>query len=1372
MIHVKRSGILWYFVLFVTYCFGQELPVIHRINDNPSKSAITCIFEDDHGFIWYGTRHGLYRYDGLNFEKFIHEIADRSSISGNRIEDAIKDQNNNIWITGDGLGFFDPKTGIFSALHFDAKASIGIHSNFTTALFEDVDGLMWIGSEDAGLLRFDPTSKKNTHFAHDTTNSISLSSNNVTQIIKDRSQNLWVSTYDNGINLFDPSNETFRKFTFEDSLGLLSNSILSMHQGKDALWIGTKKGIYELVNPSPGNFSFKSIKIPGNPLATAQIAREIVLSILEDSKGNLWVGTEGNGLYLIDLNKGKVDILPYDHSIISNTSIWSLFEDSNGIIWIGTYANGLNKIDPLHIAINNLNTKIDIKNTLRNKITSSFVTDSTGNVYIATDGDGLRVFDPATGTIKQTYQSTLRDKMSIASDAILDLHLDKSGSIWVSTWNGGLSLLNPKSHHFKNFPVQTGLPNSLSGDGIFDIEEDGKGNLWLAVYQRGIDIFNVATGEFKKMTADINDSLSLSSSKVKVIKSIGAGEFFIGTENAGVDHIRVDEKYRIIYKKNYGHNADEPASLSYNVISDIMVDTKKRIWIATYGGGLNLYNKSTDTFTKYSTKNGLSNDLVVSLIEDFEGNIWVGTSDGLCRLNEHGEIDIFDMRDGLINDEYYFKSAYIDPSGKLYFGGRNGFDAFYPNEILINKKVPKIYLTEFQVAGNASKSTKKGQLLDARYPDQIIELTAQENDIQFGWALLNYSHPLKNRFAYRLENHDLEWKTIKNGQDITYMNLPPGHYILKTKGSNNNGIWNEAGSSINIHVARPWYASYMAYFVYSLMIVMGLVFGRRIILNRERLKNHAELERLRIVKLQEIYEMKSKFFVNIAHEFRTPLSLILGPLKSLLNNSFEGNPKKVYRIMERNADRLLRLINQILELSKLDSGTMKLEASLLDIVKFLRPIAYSFNNYAEKQFINYKCEFPNKEILLFFEPDKVEKIVINILSNAFKYTPEFGRITFSLQADDRQVYLKFNDSGVGIEDAKIPLIFDRFYQANSNQKGTGIGLALTRELIDLHKGSVDVKSVLNEGSCFKVTFKLGRDHLNDDQILSETPNPIISMDNWRLRKNPDSEKIEIIHESQASELQELPIVLIVEDDDDMRLFISEYLITHYQVMEASNGHAALKIAREQIPDIIISDIKMPEMNGYELIRNLRSDEKTSHIPIIIVTAKVSNESIEKGLELGADYYVTKPFNPKLLELRIKNLLITRNKIRTQFGMINEPPLEPKDVMVPSKDNLFLKKVIACVEQNMADSNFGVDEICRDLGMSRTQLYRKLKGLVGQSANEFIRSFRLKRAAQLLGKQQMTIAEITYKVGFNDLQYFRYCFKNQFGVNPSEYTENS
>ena len=1358
---------------------GADSLLFHHLTKGLSQNTITKIVQDNDGFLWFGTRCGLHKYDGQVFEVFYNNHDDSTSLSNCYISDMVMDNHDKLWVgtaTG-GINIYDKGTNSFEHLSHDPNNPNTIGSDLISCLLFDSRGNVWVGTEDAGVTMINPRSGEYFRFRHNDADPYSLPSNYIFDIEEDQNGNLWIGTWGAGLSLFDRATGRFITFNTKNRPGLQSDIVRAIYSTKSGIWVGTQRGICNITYDDDGKYLFEKL----NASKSSHLAKKLhdlpVISIMEDRNGILWLGTENGGLFLYQQNTNSLDHYPHaeiSKTGISSNSIWSIYQDEASTVWIGTFNNGINKVDPYQQKFKHEYRNPAVPNSLSYNVVSSFA-EVPGGIWIGTDGGGLNYLDKQSETFTQ-FKHEESNPRSLSSDAVLDLFVDSEENLWVATYKGGVNLKRPGKPGFENLTTETVDSNGFLGNDIFKIFEDDRSNIWFLVYREGISIYLRESNTYVPIRHIPGNPLSLSGNKVRAVLQTGKREFWIGTEYNGIDILTIDDDYNVVSKKNLTYKADDPGSLNSKMVTLIKKDSRGRIWVGTFGDGLSIYNENNNSFSSVLKSENVSGNLVVSFQEDTNGDIWAGTYNGLYKINgETLEILNYDELDGLQGSEFYKGSSLLASNGELYFGGINGYNHFFPNDVRKNSHVPKVRITEFEVIKNEGKESK----LDGInvYDLDEVNLAYDQNNFSIRFAVLNYSQPEKNLYAYKLENFDKDWIYGRNINTASYTNIPYGKYEFKVKGANNDGVWNQVGASIPVVINSPWWLSWVALAVYSCIFVCFFIWFRHAIISREKLRSQFQLDHMELNKMQELDEMKSRFFTNIYHEFRTPLTLIVGPLKSLLNDTYTGNPKNQYRVIERNAERLLRLINQLLDLSKLESGTTSLKVSRVDIVQFLKPILYSFTSYAERQYINFKCEFPDRPIYLYFEKDKLEKAIVNLVSNAFKYTPEFGSIKVSVDTVKEGVMISVSDTGIGIPEEKLSFIFNRFYRVdNRDIKGTGIGLALTKEIVDIHKGEIEVKSELGKGSVFMVTLKTGTDHFEKDEIVDqEVQTPANDSEPNFISVNPDKQTdFNRSVNNEETEDEGLPLILVAEDDEDMRSFICEYLVTNYQVIEASDGEMAFMQAKEQFPDLIVSDVMMPKMNGYELCRSIKDDIDTSHIPVILLTAKASNESAIQGFETGADYYVTKPFNPKLLELRINNILKSRTVIRERIlgsdaKMVN---LEPKELKLESKDQEFLKQIIKCIEINISKSEFGVDQLCKEAGLSRTQLYRKLKGLVGQSANEFVRSFRLKRAAQLLKQQKMTIAEVTYQVGFNDLQYFRYCFKKQFGVNPSEYGQNT
>lgn len=1356
--------------------FAQQQEKIQfiPINEKLSQNTVTCILQDKKGFLWLGTRNGLNKYDGVNVRNYDYE-GNNNSLSNTYIRDVFEDSEGVIWVGsfGGGLYRYDENTDSFHQYIHDENIINSISDNSVNAIFQDHDGVIWIGTENGGLNRFDAKSNEFTHYKHNKDDPFSISSNEIMDIVEDDEGNLWIGTWGGGLNLFDKKSSRFIHYLHDplDERTINSNDINKVVKGENRnIWIATQEGLNKLQYDNESEYIITNVPVEKESDKTGH---KVILSVLEVGD-KLWVGTENGGIRLVSLLNGEIEYNKYDprykNSILSN-SIWSLFKDNTGIIWVGTFNKGLFKVDSGYQKFPHFVQNPYDLNSISNNSISAFEEDKDGNIWIGTDGGGLNHWIVSSNEYRQ-YRSDPSKPGSLTSDAVLSLLLDENEDLWIGTWQGGVNILRKGADFFEHFDL--GVQNK-SGDykgNIMSMLKDSRGRIWLAAFRDGAFVYDPKTKKLIHLTEDSNNPRSLNSNLVRNVFEDKKGVIWIGTEGGGLN--RCFEQDGAFFFEHFVHEVDNKKSISNNIVLTLFEDSRENLWVGT-SGGLDLMNRKTNEFTKFGKSQGFPNEVIYGVLEGNEHDIWVSTNKGLVRwAYESNVMRVYDESDGLQSLEFS-KNAYLKlTSGEMLFGGINGFNKFLPENIKDNKSSPPVYITGFDLNNERIYPTLDGTLTQNIITTEKIELNYEQNDLSFEFAILNFSRPEKSTYAYQLVNYDEDWQQVGVRRYASYTNVPPGHYVFQVKATNSDGKWSENQASIEILVSPAWYNTYWAYSIFIVIITALLVLGIQIVVNRERLQNQIRIDHLEISNMQEVNQMKTRFFANISHEFRSPLTLILGPLKSLSDNPAFENSKKQISMMIRNSQRLLDLINQLLDLSKIEAGHMRLEASENDIISFIKPIVHSFNSLASKKFIAYKVELPSNGINVYFDKEKLEKIVINLISNAIKYTPEFGKIIVRVTQSDKHVIFEVEDNGIGIPKEEMEFVFNRYYRINNKEskgsKGTGIGLSLTRELVHLHKGKVELESEENNGAVFKVSLQLGKNHLSEEELVEYKSE--FSYENPQL-ETEESNSLESTKSNDAEdELEGFPIILVIEDNEDIRTYVTEILSENYRVLQADNGSEGLKMALENIPDLIISDIMMPGLDGYELCRKVKSDLKTSHVPVVLLTAKASNDSALTGFEMGADYFIIKPFNPKILLLRIKNMLKSRDLIKDNILKDKTLNLDPKNVKINAKDEDFLKKAVEVVELNMTNSNFYVDDLGKELGLSRMQLYRKLKGLIGQSANEFTRSIRLKRAAQLIEQKTLTISEVTYEVGFTDLQYFRDCFKKQFGVNPTEYLKNS
>jgi signal transduction histidine kinase/DNA-binding response OmpR family regulator len=990
------------------------------------------------------------------------------------------------------------------------------------------------------------------------------------------------------------------------------------------------------------------------------------------------------------------------------------------------------------------------------------------------------------------YRYIPADPYSISSDNVSVVYEDRAGTLWVGTFEEGLDRFDRRSGTFTHYRYSSNNPKSLSSNAVEVLHEDNEGVLWVGT-RNGLNAMDRGSGTFTRHFAF--DRPEILQTDIRVVFEIDSATLWLGFFNG----LWSFDKRTGIFKH---------LALGRVGIQAILESRERFLWFASGPLDLTKFDPSTGNITKYTDREFFPTKELRSMLEDNRGNLWLGTSRGLSKFDPRKEtFRSYDAGDGLQVNEFIDRSAYKSRNGDMYFGGDNGFTVFHPDSIKDNQYITPVWITTLRVFNTIVRFAKPIMDLDT------IEMAHNQNNISFEYVALNYMNAAKNQYKYKLGGFDKEWTNAGTVRIANYTNLDPGEYTFRVKGSNNDGLWNEVGDSLVVIIHPPWWATTWSYGVY--IAVFGLVlYGiRRYEMNRLGWKHRMQLEHVQTDKLKEVDQMKSRFFANISHEFRTPLTLILGPIQKWKAKAETGNSpdlqvgdfktpsqkpgegfqpltntgelQKDLGMAERNTQRLLRLINQLLDLSRIEAGGMKLQAAQGNIVPFVKGIAQSFQSSAGRRSIELNVEAESNEIEVYFDRDKMEKILTNLLSNAFKFTPAGGAVIVHISnptsPPDRwragqipnQVLITIADTGIGIPADQMDKVFDRFYQVDASQtreqEGTGIGLALTKELVELHHGTIHVRGEVGKGTQFTVRLPLGRSHLKADEIIEAPQRLEPSKQSLEESVPVEEHKVEGAVGSPASESEglftEKPIVLVVEDNADVRAYMKEYLIGSYQVEEAKDGAEGIEKAKEIIPDLIISDVMMPNKDGYELCKTLKLDEKTSHVPIILLTAKAGQENKIEGLETGADDYLTKPFDAKELLVRVKNLIDLRRKLRERFSV--GQVLKPGEIAVTSIDDAFLQKVKAAVERHISEEEFSVEELAQEVSMSRSQIFRKLTALTGQPPSDFIRYMRLHRAMDLLKKNAGTVSEIAYTVGFNSVTYFTKCFHQQFNVLPSE-----
>jgi signal transduction histidine kinase/ligand-binding sensor domain-containing protein/DNA-binding response OmpR family regulator len=1347
------------------------------IKDGLPTNETTSVFQDSRGFVWFGTSNGLCRYDGAEIKIYQYDPGNPSSISNNIVSTEIfEDKNGSLWFGtfGNGLNRFDVMTESFTHYLIDSSLIANQDRNFIHNIYQDSNGIIWIILHDLGsifnkgLVSFDPQTENFQIFKQHKDNTDNITSTDcILALLEDSKGNFWCGTQQ-GVIQFDRTTSTF-KSVFKDIQGadkLKSGIIFSLHEDtNENLWFATHLGLFVyhtdenfiaqtdyrtttyqvLTDPNKngqsiwissddGIFSYNIRKnkylLDIHTLERLQLS-DVALRFFFTETGDYWFASgknRGAGRIKVEMNEFEYfDANPDPSQITSEVSPISFFGDDNGDLWVGTLMHGLIGFDPnLKMQKWHRYFPVDNENWARSCVTKIY-RDNKGLLWVGCSGAGLNTVDPVNDKITHCRFFD-KDKTEMFDFVIRDI-FDDNDLFWVATWKGlfiNRKGIDPETHFYKM------EEKSLDFDVVKLIKKDSKGNLW------------------------------------------------IGTQVNGLLKLSPDNRTDLKFKK-YIHHPSDTSSIGGTNIMSMHETIDGKFWIGT-NNGLSLYVEEDDHFINSRNFGWIGNQNIWGIESDQRGYLWMLTDLGLMRFDtESGgyKTKIFAEKDGIpLNDDVNLTVMYKNKTGKIFVGSDKGYFSFYPDSIKDNKLIPRIYLTEFTI------NNKQYKLDTSITAIKQINLNHNQNFFSFGFASLDYANPAKNQYAYYLEGLENDWIFSGTRRFANYTQVPPGKYIFRVKGSNNDGYWNEKGTYVRISIAPPPWKTWWAYTLYFLAVFAILYSLRRYEMKRQRLKQDLQLELLESDKLKELDKMKSQFFANISHEFRTPLTLILGPLEKIRTWVAEEG-KNDLDIVHRNARRLQTLINQLLSLTKLEEGQMKLRARPGNIVQLTRLLLQSFQSMAEDRGIKTEFESDADEYIVYIDKLKFEKIVNNLLSNAFKFTEKGGKIKISVNSYNEEgnngVTIKFFDTGIGIRKERLQHVFDRFYQVDEHQNkaylGTGIGLALTKELVELHHGSIYVESEAGMGTAFTVFLPSGKDHLAEEEIVETLALNDLEDDEMMqalrdIIPNVMTKPTTIDEEARTD--NNLPLLLIVEDNADMRDYIKGYLDEDYQLMEASNGKEGAEMAIKYLPDLIVSDLMMPYMDGNEMTQQLKNDERTSHIPIILLTAKSSVTAKMEGLETGADDFLTKPFDAAELLVRIKNMVEQRKRLRellsrhigdnTQTRIISETAGKA----ISKLDEQFLVKIKNCVEELMSDPGFSVEVLAKEMAMSRSQLHRKLKSLVDVSATDFIRDIRLQKAAELLKEGELNITQISYEIGISSLSYFSRAFKEKYGVTPSDF----
>lgn len=1369
------------FLLLIVYLplrlLGQEQSISFshlNVEDGLSQNSILSIAQDSRGLIWLGTRYGLSKYDSKKITVYKNKPGDPGSLSNNYILSLLADSRRHLWVgTRDGLNLYDTALDVFKRITLRDPAQPATGSNVINCLFEDSKGRIWVGTSHTLFLLTNSSRPTFTSFA----GYAAFPSRGVLCIYEDHSGVIWVGTYGGmvklteGIKGFDIA--VFRHN--EADPGSISDDVVSsvVQDKQGNLWLGTLNRGLNLFNAQQNRFTH----FQHADASSRTLVNDHVRKLLLDDKDQLWIGTQ-EGISILNLSSRHFTSLvndPWDKYSLSQNSIHSLYKDNAGTIWVGSFFGGVN----IHTAYG---TEFKVYNNrskpwrLNNNVVSAIVEDDQHHLWIGTEGGGLNCLDQQSGRMTY-YLHRPADAGSIGANLIKTVYKDRDGNIWAGTHGGGLNRFDPTTQGFVRYIYKNNDPETLGAE-ITCLLEDGKGLFWVGTERAGIKLFikkGTLLEPYKEGTAIAN---AIGNKAILSILETAGNNTWIGTD-AG------------LYKID-GHRVQllEDKKENYPLyVHCLAEDAQGNTWAGTYYNGIIVYDKAGRQVASYTTKDGLPDNNVLGIIPDNDRHdYWISTGNGLARLDTRTDkITVYTEADGLAGNVFNNNSWYKSRSGQLFFGGYNGVSAFYPQHIQENTLTPPAMITGFRLFNQpVGIKDHNGILTKDISITPHIELSHHQNVFSFDFSILNYIKPAKNRYAYKLEGFDKDWN-YTTLPSAAYTNVPPGSYTFIIKGANNDDTWSKP-VSLAVSILPPFWKTWWAYTVYLLLFLILAFFVARFFFLRALLRRNEELTRLKL-----------NFFTNISHEIRTHLSLIIAPAEKLMQTTGKDHRDQQYlRSIKNNSESLLQLVNELMDFRKAETGHLSLRVSGWDLVAITGAVLDSFHDSALSGNIEVAFRSGTPEVEAWFDKEQIEKVLYNLLSNAFKFTPHGGRIDVCIEENKATIQVRIIDNGIGISPENIDKLFENYFQeddAGQQNTGYGIGLALSKSIVELHKGTLKVSSEATPGrqkhsTCFTVTLLKGNAHFEAKQLMPfQRPvaagEPIGAQPSAVLPAYEVASGDTPANHEQATEATTMApnTILLVEDNAAIRTFVKDALQTQYLVLESSNGREGIETATASIPDLIISDVMMPEMDGLAFCAHIKSDARTSHIPVILLTAKTSVANQVNGLQTGADMYITKPFSIEVLELQVRNLLRSRERLWQQFQQqfnTQKPAIQPgnapagEELKIPAAlhplDEAFISDILQVVEVNMEDPAFGIAMLAKKAAMSQPVLFKKIKAITGMTANDFVKSLRLKKATQLLQENRYTVYEVAAMVGYENSKYFSREFKKQFGKTPSEYSK--
>lgn len=1308
------------------------------IEQGLSNNAVNEIYQDRHGLMWFGTYNGLNLFDGYSFKVFRNRLNDTTSLSNNWIVAIDEDTDNNIWIgTKRGACYYNFINACFTQVYFKApgedklqKADYAIND-----LQSDSRGNIFIATAGQGLLIVEKGSRGARQVRR--IDNETIPSYHVQSVKVDKNGRVWMFIQGKGLCEFDYEKKQIRKVSlFVNLAGCIQPDLAGN------IWVGSEDGLYQ--------YQVKDKKVIMHSESDGFLISKNVHGLMLDHEGVLWVSTDGGGITTYNVNTKEVTHLKAgkEKGSLTSNAVNTVFEDKEHRKWVGTLRGGVNILDSWKSRFKTISYNPAIKNSLLSNFILSFCEDENGNILVGTDGEGISYWNRSSNTFTNYYHE-LSKPASLSSNNVAAIVKDFKNEIWIATYGGGVSNFNKSTGTFRQYPCYNTV-TGIADRNAWSLYQDSHNNLWTGTCNNGgLYRLNRTKNSFELFDSKLRDIICLAEDR--------KGQLWGG--NFG-SLIKID----LQSKKHIEYPLQTP-------VRALFEDKLGNFWVGTENAGLLLFDRKTGKYRTFSEDDGLPGNAILSIVEDDDNNLWISTFNGLCRMNPKTfKIKNFYESDGLQSNQFNYNAALKLRSGELLFGGIKGFNIFLPSELKRHTRSPKVLITGIRSNNIPYEKDEYFEEKSLVYDLKELELPYDKAVLSVDFAALEYSDPSKISYSYYLEGWDRGWINAGKSRTINYSKLTEGRYTLHIKSTNTDGIWLDNERVLSIRVLPPWWRSWWAYLIYLFGIAGALYLYAIYQKRKSSLEYQVQLANLQVDQEKVLNEKKLSFFTHVSHEFRTPLTLIINPIKEALNSSLNHVDSKELIVVYRNARRLLSLVDQLLLFRKSDAEDLKLVK--FNLVSFCREVYLCFSQQAKSRNIDFKFESKDDDLSIYADKEKIEIALFNLISNAFKFTPAGGSISLEIVSLDQEVEVRVTDSGSGISPEAGEKLFDKFYQVfdkeSSSKAGFGIGLYLVKRFLELHHGKIAYTSKPGKGTQFIITLLKGKVHFEGIPVLEEVPQTPVFMeeliDDTDYSSTPETS--DEIENPEVDLVTEKKSMLLVDDNKEIRNYIRHLFKFGYVIHEAESGEEGIELAKKHLPDIIISDVVMAELSGVELCMKIKEDPSLSHIPVILLTSSSSAEVKLKGIEGGADDYITKPFDKDILIARVANLLKSRTNLQRYF--FSEITLKSDDSKVSGEYREFLEKCISVTEKYLDQPEFNIKTLADEIGLSHSALYKKVKSISGKTVNEFIRYIRLRNAAKLMVNTECNVNEAAYASGFSDIKYFREQFTKLFELKPSEY----